>query len=97
MPPRLALLGIIGGPLIFASSIAVLFGAYEQNGAHVIFSVPEAAFEPSFRDLLDRQGVQAVADPRLKAFTCAEARIVAWPRRRKPAKSRRPRGRRLGM
>ena len=48
MPPRLALLGVVGGPLIFASSIAVLFGAYEQDGAHVLFSLPEAAFEASF-------------------------------------------------
>ena len=48
MPPRLALLGVIGGPLIFLSSIAVLFGAYEQNGAHALFSIPEAAFEASF-------------------------------------------------
>ncbi len=48
MPPRLALLGVIGGPLIFLSSIAVLFGVYEQDGAHVLFTVPEAAFEASF-------------------------------------------------
>jgi hypothetical protein len=48
MPPRLAMLGVVGGPLIFASSIAVLFGAYEQSGAHIFFSVPEAAFELSF-------------------------------------------------
>jgi hypothetical protein len=27
VPPRLAMPGIIGGPLIFVSSIAVLFGA----------------------------------------------------------------------
>jgi hypothetical protein len=48
MPPRLALFGVIGGPLIFASSIAVLFGAYEQDGAHAIFSLPEAIFEAGF-------------------------------------------------
>ena len=48
MPPRLALLGVIGGPLIFASSIAVLFGAYEQDGLHALLSIPEAAFEASF-------------------------------------------------
>jgi hypothetical protein len=48
MPRRLALLGVFGGPLIFASSIAVLFGVYDQNGAHFIFSLPEAAFELSF-------------------------------------------------
>ena len=48
MPRRLALLGVIGGPLIFLSAIAVLFGAYEQDGAHALFSIPEAAFELSF-------------------------------------------------
>jgi Domain of unknown function (DUF4386) len=48
MPQRLALLGVFGGPLIFLSSIAVLFGAYEQDGAHIVFAVPEAAFEASF-------------------------------------------------
>ncbi len=40
------MLGLIGGPLIFASSIAVLFGAYEQDGAHFL-SIPEIAFEAS--------------------------------------------------
>lgn len=48
MPRRLAMLGVIGGPLIFVSAIAVLFGAYEQDGLHVLFSVPEALFEASF-------------------------------------------------
>ncbi len=48
MPPRLALLGVIGGPLIFASAIAVLFGAYEQDGLHALFSVPEFLFEAAF-------------------------------------------------
>jgi len=48
MPKGLALLGVVGGPLIFLSSTAVLFGAYEQDGAHALFSIPEAAFELSF-------------------------------------------------
>jgi hypothetical protein len=48
MPPRLAMLGVIGGPLIFLSAIAVLFGAYEQDGLHALFSVPEGAFEAAF-------------------------------------------------
>ena len=59
MPPRLALLGVIGGPLIFVSSIAVLFGAYEQDGLHALFSIPEGAFEAGVCDLPDRQGLQA--------------------------------------
>lgn len=49
MPPRLAMLGIIGGPLVFVSSIAVLFGAYEQtDSAAALAALPEAAFEASF-------------------------------------------------
>ncbi len=48
MPPRLAMLGVVGGPLIFLSSIAVLFGVYEQDGLHALFTLPEAAFEASF-------------------------------------------------
>ncbi len=48
MPPRLAILGVIGGPLIFVSAIAVLFGVYEQDGLHALFSLPEAAFEAAF-------------------------------------------------
>ena len=48
MSPRLALLGVIGGPLIFLSAIAVLLGAYEQDGLHALFSIPEAAFEAAF-------------------------------------------------
>jgi len=47
VPRQIAILGLIGGPLIFASSIAVLFGAYEQTGAHAIASIPEFAFELS--------------------------------------------------
>ena len=48
MPPRLALLGVFGGPLIFLSAIAVLFGVYEQDGLHALFSLPEAVFEAAF-------------------------------------------------
>jgi Domain of unknown function (DUF4386) len=45
VPRQLAMFGVVGGPLIFASSIAVLFGAYEQDGAHFLFSIPEIVFE----------------------------------------------------
>jgi hypothetical protein len=48
MPPRLAMLGVIGGPLIFVSSIAVLFGAYEQDGLTPSSRCPRA---PSRRRL----------------------------------------------
>jgi hypothetical protein len=59
MPPRLALLGVIGGPLIFASAILVLFDVYEQDGLHALFSVPEALFEASFAIYLIVKGFRA--------------------------------------
>jgi len=44
----MAMFGLVGGPLIFASAIAVLFGAYEQDGAHFLFAIPaEIIFEAS--------------------------------------------------
>jgi hypothetical protein len=46
-PRWMAMFGLVGGPLIFASAIAVLFGAYEQDGAHFFFSIPEIVFEAS--------------------------------------------------
>jgi hypothetical protein len=61
--PRLALLAVIGGPLIFASSIAVLFGAYEQDGLHALFSVPEAAFEVAFAIYLIVKGLTPTQKP----------------------------------
>lgn len=48
MPPKLALFGVIGGPLIFLSAIFVLFDVYEQDGPHALFSLPEAIFEAAF-------------------------------------------------
>jgi uncharacterized protein DUF4386 len=45
VPRWMAMFGLVGGPLIFASSTAVLFGAYEQDGAHFLFSIPEIIFE----------------------------------------------------
>jgi len=48
VPRRMAMLGLIGGPLILASGTAVLFGAYEQTGGwHFLASIPEIAWELS--------------------------------------------------
>src|SRR5215211_34221 len=47
VPRWITVFGLVGGPLIFASAIAVLFGAYEQDGAHFFFSIPEIIFEAS--------------------------------------------------
>jgi Domain of unknown function (DUF4386) len=48
VPRRMALLGLIGGPLAFATATAVLFGAYEQSSAtNFIFTIPEILWEAS--------------------------------------------------
>lgn len=48
VPRRMALLGLIGGPLLLASDIAILLGAYKQTaGISGILTVPEAAWELS--------------------------------------------------
>jgi hypothetical protein len=57
VPRRMAMLGLIGGPLIVASSTAVLFGAYEQTAAPAfIFSLPEIAWEASLGIYLIAKG-----------------------------------------
>jgi Domain of unknown function (DUF4386) len=49
MPPRLALFGLIGGPLIFASKIVVVFGAWSiYSSTAGIFAIPVFIFEASF-------------------------------------------------
>jgi Domain of unknown function (DUF4386) len=48
VPRRMALLGLIGGPLVFASATAMLFGAYEQRStANFVLTLPEIAWEAS--------------------------------------------------
>ena len=65
VPRSIAMFGLVGGPLIFASSIAVLFGAYEQDrGARHPVSIPEIRLRVVARHLPHRQGLQAVPDPR---------------------------------
>jgi hypothetical protein len=49
MPPRLAMVGLVGGPLIFASKILVLFGVFDvYSSAAGIFAIPVFVFEASF-------------------------------------------------
>ena len=48
VPRRMALLGLIGGPLVTASGIAVLFGHYEQvSPVAAIIAIPETIWELS--------------------------------------------------
>ncbi len=48
VPRGMAVLGLLGGPLIFASGIAIIFGAYDNGStANSILSLPEIAWEAS--------------------------------------------------
>ncbi|MCB0875275.1 MAG: DUF4386 domain-containing protein [Solirubrobacterales bacterium] len=60
MPPKLAMFGLVGGPLIFLSSIAILFGAYEQtDGIAFLFSIPEIVWELSLAIYLTFRGFRS--------------------------------------
>ena len=48
VPRGMAMLGLIGGPLIIASGVAVIFGAYDNpSTANSLLSLPEIAWEAS--------------------------------------------------
>jgi Domain of unknown function (DUF4386) len=48
VPPRMAMLGLIGGPLLILSFGLILFGAYENgSGPSGLLTLPEAAWEAS--------------------------------------------------
>ncbi len=60
VPRQMALLGLIGGPLILASSTAILFGAYEQTSPTAfLFSIPEILWEASLTIYLLVKGFRA--------------------------------------
>jgi hypothetical protein len=60
MPRGLAMLGLIGGPLLIASFVAVLFGAYEQVSLpSAIATIPEFLWELSLGIYLVVKGFQS--------------------------------------
>ena len=76
VPPRMALLGLIGGPLVCASGIAVLFGAIDQgSAAQGVATIPEILWEASLGIYLIAKGLR-VTDP---AVALGEARAGRSP------------------
>ena len=62
MPRPIAVIGLVGGPLIFASSIAVLLGAYEQLATLAgLAAVPVFAWEMSLAVWLIAKGFRGPA------------------------------------
>lgn len=57
VPRRIAMLGLVGGPLVCITGVAVLFGVDEPSGLQGIATLPEAAlWELLLRDLPDLSG-----------------------------------------
>jgi Domain of unknown function (DUF4386) len=62
VPRRMAMLGLIGGPLICASGIAVLFGVFEQGGTgQGLATIPEFLWELSLGMYLTVKGFKPSA------------------------------------
>jgi hypothetical protein len=62
MPRRLAVFGLVGGPLLCLSGIAVMFGAFEASGAaQFLFTIPEIIWEASIGIYLTFKGFKATA------------------------------------
>jgi hypothetical protein len=48
LPRRMAMLGLVGGPMLILSFVLILFGAYENGtGPAVLLALPEIAWEAS--------------------------------------------------
>lgn len=61
VPPRMAILGLVGGPLICASGVAVLFNADDPGGTlQSIATLPEFFWELSFGVYLTIKGFRSV-------------------------------------
>lgn len=46
VPPRMAMLGLVGGPMLIVAFVGVLFGAFEAGSApQFVLSFPEMAWE----------------------------------------------------
>jgi hypothetical protein len=62
VPRSIAMLGLVGGPLVFASSTAVLFGVYPQASTWgFVAALPVFAWEVSLATYLIVKGVKPVA------------------------------------
>ena len=60
VPRRMAMLGLVGGPLVCASGIAVMFGAFKPGSAgQFIATIPEIAWEASLGIYLIAKGFKA--------------------------------------
>jgi Domain of unknown function (DUF4386) len=68
VPPRMAMLGLIGGPLLILSFVLQLFGAYKNgSGPATLLALPEIAWEASLGIYAAWKGFKPVAIPEPRA------------------------------
>jgi Domain of unknown function (DUF4386) len=87
VPRAIARIGLIGGPLVFASSVAILFGAYEQTSAvAALFAAPVFVWEMSLAGWMIAKGLKpSPARERLAAPQSATpspqppSMMISWP------------------
>jgi len=75
VPRRMAMIGLVGGPMLFAAAVAVLFGAFEQtSGIAFLFTAPEFVWEASLGIYLVVKGFKtATAAPSARVMVPAVA------------------------
>jgi hypothetical protein len=72
VPPRMAMLGLIGGPLLLLSSVLILFDVYDNGpGPAGLLALPEIAWEASLGIYAAWKGFRPVPIPELSATTAA--------------------------
>ena len=78
VPRAIARIGLVGGPLIFASSVAILFGAYEQvSGVALLAAVPVFAWEMALAVWMIVKGLEPSPAPRASRLSDAGAAVPA--------------------
>jgi hypothetical protein len=64
VPPRMAMLGLVGGPLLFVSSTLILFDVYDNGpGVGGLLALPEIAWEASLGIYAAWKGFRPVPIP----------------------------------
>ena len=68
VPPRMAMLGLIGGPLLILSFVLILFDVYENgSGPAALLALPEIAWEVSLGIYAAWKGFRPVPIPDARA------------------------------
>ena len=78
VPRPIAVIGLVGGPLVFASSTAVLFGAYDQvSEVALLAALPVFAWEMSLAVWLIAKGFRSPAATRARSAVATAAPVPA--------------------